>query len=131
MKEVKEIAYELSKGNIKKAAELRMSVQFDDKSLELEVVEIARQAVFSYFKKGEVVKALEAQKFFKISSSSVDEALKQAILSNYREGNLKGMIKIRDNAPLSQKLRKEIVEYCKSWKNHQKESIAMETVFLG
>ena len=105
MKEVKEIAHELSKGNIKKAAELRMSVQFDDKSLELEVVEIARQAVFSYFKKGEVVKAFEAQKFFKISPSSVDEALKQAILSNYREGNLKGMIKIRDNAPLSQELQ--------------------------
>lgn len=131
MKEVREIAQELSKGNIEKAGNLRTAVHFKDKSLELEVLEIARQAVFSYFKKGEIVKALQAQKVFKISSPSVDEALKQAILSNYREGNLRGMIKIRDTAHVSQKLRKEIVGYCESWKNQQKEAEAMKKVFLG
>jgi len=130
MKEVKEIAYLLSKGSVEKAAELRMSVTFDDKELELEVVEIVRQALFSYFKKGEIKKAENTQRLFKIPTESIDDALKQAVLSNYRDGNFKSMIQIRNNIPMSRSLRAEIVEYCESWKSHQKEAEAMKKVFL-
>ena len=131
MKKVKEIAYELSMGNIEKAAQLRLEVEFEDKSLELEVVEIARQALFSYFKKGDIKKALDTKSFFSISTDSANEALKQAVLSNYCDGNLKTMIKIRDKVPMTKSLRQEIVGYCESWKGHHKEAEAMKKVFLG
>ena len=130
MKKVKEIAYELAKGNIEKAAELRLSVQFDDKSLELEVVEIARQAIISYLKKGDTKKALDTKKFFKISEELADEALKQAVLSSYCDGNLKRMLQIRDKMDMSTSLKKEIIEYCESWGRHE-EAKAMRLVFLG
>lgn len=130
MKRVKEIAYELSKGNIEKAAELRMSVKFDDSSLELEVVEIARQAIISYLKKGDTDKAIDTKKLFKIPKELADEALKQAILSSYCDGDLKRMIQIRDKMNMSTSLKKEIIEYCESWGRHE-EAKAMKVVFLG
>ncbi len=131
MKRIKEIAYELSRGNIEKAAEIRLSVEFDDKSLELEIVEIARQAIFSYFKQGDTEKALDTKKLFNVPAESADEALKQAVLSSYCEGDLKSMIKIRREVPMSKSLRQEIVGYCESWGDHYKEAEAMKKVFLG
>ncbi|MEN9622122.1 MAG: hypothetical protein RLZZ67_556 [Candidatus Parcubacteria bacterium] len=130
MKKVKEIAYELSKGNIEKAAELRLGVKFDDASLELEVIEIARQAIISYLKKGDTERALETKKFFKIPTDLADEALKQAVLSSYCDGDLKRMLQIRDKMGMSTSLKKEVIEYCESWGRHE-EAKAMRLVFLG
>lgn len=129
MSEIKEIAVELSKGNIERASEIKMNVRFEDEALELEAVEVVRQAMIGYLKQGEIEKAHKTWTLFALPEDVAEEVLKQAILSVYYAGNLKLVIDIRNKMPLSQSVREELVEYCESWGRHE-EAKVMRTAFL-
>lgn len=131
MKHIKEIAHELSEGNIDKAIKIKANISLNDTSLQSEVVEIARQAIISYLKKGVIGKAVEITHKFDLPEDVLNETFKQAILSIYYDRNFKNLVKIRKSMPLSLNLRKEIVEYCDSWKGHKKEVSEMREVFLS
>jgi len=129
MKKIKEIAYELLQGNVEKAAQLKLNSHFADPALEMEVVEIAKQAIISYLKKGDVEKAFKTKKFFSIPQEEVEGALKQAILSSYFDGDLKRVLDIRHKMPMSLEFRQEVIDYCDSWGRHH-EAEVMKNLLL-
>ena len=126
---MQEIARELSKGNVEKAREIKVALMAGHDAYDIELIEIVRQAIISYIKKGEVDKACKARELFEVPQDLADEALKQAVLSSYYEGDLKRLIDIKNTVPMSEELRREIVDYCESWGRHE-EAKAMRGVFL-
>jgi len=127
MKEFKDIAAKLKKGDIKKAAELRKKLT-NDKSIQAEIIEIARQAIILHLKHGKIERALEIKKFFPISQEKMNEAIKQAVVSCYCEGDLKRMLLIKDSFPMPKALKKEIIDYCISW-GVEKEELVLQAAF--
>src|SRR5581483_7486697 len=111
MEKIKEIAVELSKGNVERAHDITFEVHMKDPDLEMEVIEIARQAIIRYVKEGDIDRALKAHKLFNIPNDSAKEALKQAVLSIYFDGNLQRLLEIKKKVPLSRSLREEIIRY--------------------
>jgi hypothetical protein len=130
MKKVQEISYHLSQGNVDEAAAIRLSAHFDDPSLELEIIEIAEQALIGYLKSGQVDKACKTSRLFAISEDVAQDAIKQAVLSIYCEGDLSMLLHIKNSVPMSREMREEIIAYCESWGRHA-EAEAMRHVFLG
>lgn len=130
MQTIKELARELSKGNVKEASGIRMRVSAHDSELQGEVVEVARQAMFAHIKGGMVEVACEIRRAFDIPDELAHEATKQAVLSIYAEGNLRLMLDVERRAHLPRSLRQEIVDYCETW-GRKEEAEAMRRVFLG
>jgi hypothetical protein len=128
MKEFKEIASKLTKGDIKQAAAIRKKLSHDD-LIEEEVTEIARQAVIFHLRHGEIEKAIEIKKYFPMDSEVLNQALKQAVVGCYCEGDLERMLMIKDGFPIPKHVRREIVDYCVSW-GRKKEELVLQAVFM-
>lgn len=127
MKEVKIIATELAKGNVEVAADLnkRLNPPHD---VELEILEVARQAIIVYLKKGDVYRARQAKKLFGLPQDLIDETVKQAVLSTLVDGNMKRVIELKEELPVKKLIADQIVEYCISWGKKDK-ALALQAVF--
>lgn len=128
MTRIQIIAQELSKGNLKEAAEAAHELRSIDREMDVETIEIVRQSMIRFFKAGEVDKALETQKLFDIPQDLAHQAIKHALISSYYDGDLKGMLKMVKKMDLPQDLLDEISEYCESWGRNE-EASAMREVF--
>ena len=127
MKEVKTIAAELAKGNVESAADLNRRLDLPE-DVELEVLEVARQAIIVYLKKGDVYRARQAKRLFRLPQDLVDETVKQAVLSTLADGNMKRVKELKEELPLNKIIADEIVEYCLSWGKKEK-ALALQAVF--
>ncbi|MBI5133898.1 MAG: hypothetical protein HZA81_00710 [Candidatus Taylorbacteria bacterium] len=115
MKEIKEIAKALAKGDVDAAYEARSRLDPTDEVLEHEAREVVRQAIIAYLKKGLIYKARETESRFKLPKDAVDEAIKQAVLSSFRDGNVKRVEELRRDLPINRTLADELIEFCASW----------------
>lgn len=115
MKELKDISKALSSGDVDKAHSVWESISDADEALEYELHEIVRQAIISYLKKGHVYKARQAEALFGLPKDAVDEAIKQAVLSSFRDGDVKRVRELRDELPINKTLAGELVSFCASW----------------
>ena len=129
MKEAKEIAKELSKGNVKKAAEIRTQLlRIEGESFEMELTEIAKQAMLNQLKKGNIKAAKEIEGSFDIPESMAEDTIQQAVMSSFREGNVMLIKELKDDLPIPNELRVKIVQYCASWGKKDMTEL-MQTVF--
>lgn len=115
MKEITDIAAELSKGNVERASEIRKSTKFEDDAYEMEVDEIARQAIVNFLKKGEIDNARKVARLFALPPDSADEAVKQAVLSAIADGDMNLAVEIKDKLPMPKGMCDEVVAYFVSW----------------
>ncbi len=127
MKEIKEIAAELSKGNVKKASDIRKGLSLAT-DVDLEVTEIAKQAMISHLKTGKVAAAKEIPHHFSMPKDMVDDTIQQAVLSSFRAGDMKAVKTMKKDLPISRSLGSQIVEYCQTWGNKDA-CVAIEEVF--
>lgn len=121
MKEIKDISKALETGDVRYAYSVWEKVSGAGDDLEYEVHEVVRQAIIVYLKKGYVYKAREAESLFKLPKDAVDEAVKQAILSSFRDGDIKRVKELRHDLPINRTLASELIDFCSSW--GKKESI--------
>jgi hypothetical protein len=128
MKEVKQIAQALLKGDVKEASLLRKKLVIKDEVVEYEVVEVVRQAMIMYLKEGKIEKAQEIKKHFSIPESVLDETVKQAVLSSFRSGDTKRVIEMRDKLPITEVIGKQLVDYCSTW-GKQDFTSSMKNIF--
>lgn len=129
MKEAKEIAAELSKGNVDKAREVRDRLFREQKgAFELEIMEIAKQAIIFNLKNGKIRTAKEIKKSFGLSEELVEDTVQQAVLSSFCDGDVERVKELTDDLPIPQELRMKIVEYCASW-NRKEMTALMQEVF--
>ncbi len=129
MKRIKQIAHELSIGNIEGAAKLQINPGAQDGAVDIEVLEVARQSLIGYLKQGDFEKARSVKSFFDLPDDLTEEAVKHAVISSYYDGNLSRMLEISKSVPMSDGLFEEIVNYCESWGRHE-EAKAMREVFV-
>lgn len=115
MKEIKNIARLLENGDIEEAHRAWLQVDDRDGDLQYEVHEIVRQAIIAYLKKGMVYNARRAEILFALPKDAVDEAVKQAVLSSFRDGDVKRVKELRNDLPISKTLADELVNFCASW----------------
>ncbi len=112
---VKEIATELSKGNFKRASELRKELSRTDASLDPEILEVARQAMIVSFKKGRISAAKDIKKAFSIPDEVMDETVQQAVMSSLYEGDMLHVKMLKRDLPIRKELSERIVGYCATW----------------
>jgi hypothetical protein len=117
MKHAKEIAVELAKGNVARASEIRKGLlrAGDDSFDDLEIMEIARQAMIMHLKKGHINEVHQIQKAFSISQDLLDETVEQAVVSSFYEGDINRIKKMKSELPIGKALSAKIVDYCSSW----------------
>jgi len=129
MKRVKEIATELSKGNFKRASDIRKEVSAEDGGAhDLEIMEIARQAMILNLKRGHVDAAKDIKKSFSLPQDIVDETIEQAVMSSVYEGDMKAVLRLKKELPINRDLGNRIVSYCASW-GKKDNSLALEELF--
>jgi hypothetical protein len=130
MKHAKEIAAELAKGNIAGASEIRKALlrAGDDSFDDLEITEIARQAMIMHLKKGHIGEVRQIQKAFSIPQDLVDETVEQAVVSSFYEGDLNRIKKMKSDLPIGRALSGKIVGYCSSW-GKKGQCLALEELF--
>jgi hypothetical protein len=129
MKEIKEIAAELSKGNVKKASDIRKNLLLAaDADLDMEVTEIAKQAMIHHLKEGKIKAAKEIPKHFSMSKDMIDETVQQAVLSSFRAGDMSAVKVMKKDLPISKSLGTQIIDYCQTWGNKDA-CVAIEEVF--
>ncbi len=129
MKRIKQIAYELSVGNIEEASKLQVNPGSQDGAVDIEVLEVARQSLIGYLKRGEFEKACSVKKLFDLPDDLAQEAVKHAVISSYYDGNLSRMLEISKRVPMTDGLFQEIIGYCESWGRNE-EAKAMREVFV-
>jgi hypothetical protein len=127
---IQEIAKELCEGNIERASQIRFAGGALDGSIDVEIIEVARQAIIYHVKCGELDKACEIKRCFELPDDLAEDAIMHAVLSVYYERDFKRLVEIKKGMPLSQGLLSQIIEYCDSW-GEREEAKAMRTVFLG
>lgn len=115
MKEIKNIAKAFERGDIGEAYAIRSRILVPGDDIEYEIHEVARQAIVNYLKKGLIYKARETESLFKLPKDALDEAVKQAVLSSFRDGNVKRVEELRRDLPITRTLAHELVEFCASW----------------
>ncbi len=129
MTEIKQIARELSSGNIENARKINKEIaRISDESLQLEVMEIAKQAMISHLKKGEVATVRKISEVFSMPRELVEDTIQQAVLSAFAEGDIARVRALKEELPISRDLGAKLVLYCASWGKSDK-SAAMEMVF--
>ncbi|MFA6158470.1 MAG: hypothetical protein WC763_02480 [Candidatus Paceibacterota bacterium] len=129
MKRVQEIATELSKGNFKKASDIRKEISaVDGDSHELEIMEIARQAMITNLKRGSVSDAKEIERSFNLADDVVEETIEQAVMSSVYDGDIERLIKLKKELPITRDLGNKIVSYCASWGKKDR-FLALEELF--
>lgn len=129
MKRVKEIATELSKGNFKRASDIRKEISAEDGGAhDLEIMEIARQAMILNLKRGHVDAAKDIKKSFSLPQDIVDETIEQAVMSSVYEGDMKAVLRLKRELPITRDLGNRIVSYCASW-GKKDNSLALEELF--
>lgn len=115
MNDIKNIAEALKDGDIEKASRIKKNISSSDEATEYEVCEVVRQAIIVFLKKKEVYNAREAERLFSLPKELVDETIKQAILSIFRDGDIKTVAELKNDLPISPVMAREIIEYCASW----------------
>ncbi|HVT75229.1 MAG TPA: hypothetical protein VHD69_02355 [Candidatus Paceibacterota bacterium] len=117
MKDIKKIAKALSQGEIQEALTIKENMGDIDMGTEIEICEIVRQAIIKYLKKGEIYNARAAESAFDMEQDSIDETVRQAVMSIFREGDMEKVAELRDGLPISKIMADELVDYCASWGN--------------
>lgn len=130
MKHAKEIAVELARGNVTRASEIRKALlrAGDDSFDDLEIMEIARQAMIMHLKKGHIGEVHQIQRAFSLPQDLVDETVEQAVVSSFYEGDLNRVKKMKDDLPIGKALSTKIVDYCSSW-GKKDQCLALEALF--
>ncbi|MDP1625148.1 MAG: hypothetical protein Q8L64_05250 [bacterium] len=109
------IAKALLKGDIARAAVLRKKMGEIDLVTEVEILEVARQAIISFLKKGDIYNAREISIAFDIERDMMDETVRQAFMSSFREGDMEVLAELRDGLPIPSTMAKELIDYSSSW----------------
>lgn len=130
MKHAQEIAAELAKGNVARASAIRKAIlkEGDDSFGDLEILEIARQAMITHLKKGHISEVHQIQRAFSISQDLVDETVEQAVVSSFYEGDLSRIKKMKEDLPISKAVGGRIINYCSSWGKKDR-CLALEELF--
>ncbi|HVU06815.1 MAG TPA: hypothetical protein VHE10_03460 [Candidatus Paceibacterota bacterium] len=114
-KDIKKIAKALSKGDIQEALTIREDMGDIDLGTEIEICEIVRQAIIAFLKKGEIYNARAAESAFDMEQDSIDETVRQAVMSVFRDGDMEKIAELRDGLPISKTMAEELIQYCASW----------------
>ncbi|HEU5114659.1 MAG TPA: hypothetical protein VFT82_02750 [Candidatus Paceibacterota bacterium] len=115
MKDVKAIADALREGQIEQALAIRSSLRDANDDIQYEIMEVVRQSIISYLKGGEIERAKQAERLFGLEKESVEDTVKQAVLSSFRDGDLETVIELKEGLPIPSALARDILDYCSSW----------------
>lgn len=128
MRNLKAIAEKLRRGDVDVAfKEAQPLVKTDDELLRLEVVEIAKQAMLSHLKHGDIITTRKIQKLFSVSDEMFDDTVLQAVLSSFRDSDFSTVKELRAELPISKRVVGDLLTYCSTWGDTRK-CLLMEEV---